>query len=151
MLQKKKKTGFVMIGTDVKAIPTPPPQSPVIISTDSFWGAHEWTVYPQPYQHEFPYLTWIPLCQHTSIPSHIHTPVDKSMWQAHPDQPNIHVISPALLDCLTKEWGSVKVEMQDLCKALSSNPSFAAVQYPEEAYIRVLVALIWLEKDFRAW
>ena len=85
-----------MIGANVKAIPTPPPQSPVIISTDSFWGAHKWTVYLQLYPREFPYLAWIPLRQHTSIPSSIHTPVDKSVWQAHPDQPNIHIISPAL-------------------------------------------------------
>ena len=73
------------------------------------------------------------------------------MWRAHPDQPNVHVISPALLDRLTKEWGSVKVEMQDLRKALSSDPSFAVVQYPKEAYIRALAALIRLEKDFGAW
>ena len=131
-----------MIGANVKAIPTPPPQSPVIISTDSFWGAHEWTVYLQLYRREFPYFAWIPLRQHTSVPSSIHTPIDKSMWRAHPDQPNIHVISPALLDCLTKEWGSVKVEMQDPCKALSSDPSFAAIQYLKEAYIRALAALI---------
>ena len=145
------RPGFVMIGANVKAIPTPPPQSPVIVSTDGFWGAHKWTVYPQPYRREFPYLAWIPLRQHTSVPSSIHTPVDKSMWRAHPDQPNVHVISPALLDRLTKEWGSVKVEMQDPRKALSSDPSFAVVQYPKEAYIRALAALIRLEKDFRAW
>ena len=85
----------------------------------------------------------------------IHTPVNKSMWQAHPDQPNIHVICPTIcptkLDGLTKEWELVKARIQDLCKSLSSNPSFSSIQYLKEAYIRALVVLIWLEKDFGAW
>jgi hypothetical protein len=53
--------GFIILGTNVKAILTPPPQSPVVISADSSWGTHEWTVYLQPYRREFPYLTWMPL------------------------------------------------------------------------------------------
>ena len=73
------------------------------------------------------------------------------MWQARPDQPNVHVICPTLLDSLTKEWESVKARIQDPCKSLSSDPSFSSVQYPKEAYIRALAALIRLEKDFGAW
>jgi hypothetical protein len=146
------RPGFVILGANVKAIPTPPPQSPVIIGADSSWGAHKWTVYPQPHHRDFPYLAWIPLCQsNTSVPSSIHTPVDKSMWQAHPDQPNTHVITPALLDKLSKEWESAKALLQDLFKTFSSDPSFTSVQYPKEAYIRALAALTWLEKDFGAW
>jgi hypothetical protein len=138
--------GFVILGANVKAIPTPPPQSPVIIGADGSWGAHEWTVYPQLHHHEFPYLTWIPLRQsNTSVPSCIHTPVDKLMWQYHPDQPNIHVISPTLLHRLTQEWESVKAVLQDPSK------TFSSIQYPKEAYLRALTALIRLEKDFGAW
>ena len=143
--------GFVIIGANVKAIPTPP-QSPVIIGSDGSWGAHEWTVYPQPHHCEFPYLTWIPLRQsNTSVPSSIHAPIDKSMWQAHPDQPNIHVSSPTLFSKITKEWESIKAVLQDLSKTLSFNPSFSSIWYPKDAYIRVLTTLNQLEKDFRAW
>jgi hypothetical protein len=143
------RPGFVILGANVKAIPTPPPQSPVIIGADGSWGAHEWVVYPQPHRPEFPYLAWIPLPQsNTSIPSCIHTPVDKSMWQAHPDQPNIHVISPTWLDRLTKAWEFVKA---DPSKTFFSDPSFSSVRHPKEAYVRALAALSRLEKDFEAW
>jgi hypothetical protein len=146
------RPGFVILGANIKAIPTPPPQSPVIVGADGSWGAHKWTVYPQPHHHEFPYLTWIPLCQsNTSVPSSIHTPVDKLMWQAQPDQPNIHAISPPLLDKLKKEWESAKVELQDPYKTFSSDPSFSSVRYLKETYVRALAALIQLEKDFGAW
>jgi hypothetical protein len=129
------RPGFIILGANVKAIPTPPPQSPVIIGADGSWGAHEWTVYPQPHHHEFLYLAWIPLrLSNTSVPSCIHTPVEKLMWQYHPDQPNIHVISPTLLHRLTQEWESVKAVLQDLSKTFSSDPSFSSVQYPKEAY-----------------
>jgi hypothetical protein len=138
--------GFVILGANIKAIPTPPPQSPVIIGIDGSWGAHKWTVYLQPHHCEFPYLTWIPLHQsNTSISSSIHTSVDKSMWQAHPNQPNIHVINPTLLDGLTKGWESVKAVLQGPSK------TFSSIWYLKEAYARVLAALNQLEKDFSAW
>ncbi|KAH9163207.1 hypothetical protein EDB89DRAFT_2021934, partial [Lactarius sanguifluus] len=91
-------------GANVNAIPTPPPQTVVIIGTDGFWGAHEWTVYPQLYRHQFPYLAWIPIpLPHTSIPSDVLTrSVEKTMWQAHSHTPNTRVINPALLDELTR-------------------------------------------------
>jgi hypothetical protein len=73
------------------------------------------------------------------------------MWQAHPDQPNIHAISPPLLDKLKKEWESAKVKLQDPYKTFSSDPSFSSVRYPKETYVRALAALIRLEKDFGAW
>ena len=146
------RPGFVILGTNVNAIPTPPPQSPVIVGVDGSWGAHEWTVYPQPHHREFPYLAWIPLRQsNTSVPSIIHAPIDKSMWQAHPDLPNIHVTSPTLLGGLTKEWESIKPVLQDASKTLSSDPSLSSVRYPKDAYIRALAALIRLEKDFDPW
>ena len=146
------RPGFVIIGANVKAILTPPPQSPVIVSLDGSWGAHEWTVYPQPHHREFPYLAWIPLRQsNTSVPSSIHAPIDKSMWQAHPDWPNIHVISPTLFSKITKEWESIKAVLQDPSETLSSDPSFSSIWYPKDAYIRVLTTLNRLEKDFGAW
>jgi hypothetical protein len=146
------RPGFAILGATVKVIPTSPPQSLVIIGADGSWGAHEWTVYPQPHHHEFPYLAWIPLHQsNTSIPSCVHTPIDKSMWQAHPDQPNIHIIDPTLLDRLTKERESVKAVLQDPSNTFSSDPSLSSIRYPKEAYIRVLAALSRLEKDFAAW
>ena len=144
--------GFIILGANVKAIPTPPPQSPVIIGVDGYWGAHEWTVYLQPHHCEFLYLAWIPLHQpNTSVPSSIHTPIDKLMWHVHPDQPNIHVISPTLLGRLTREWESIKAILQDMSKTLSSDPSLSPIWYLKDAYISVLAALSWLEKDFRVW
>ena len=154
------RPGFVILGANVNAIPTPPPQSPVIIGADGLWGAHEWTVYPQPHRHEFPYLAWIPLRQsnssapsdiHTSVPFDIHTPVDKSMWLAQPDRPNIHFINHTLLDRLTEKWESIKSALENPFKTFSSDPSFSSVWHPKEAYIRAFSALSRLEKEFGAW
>ncbi|KAH9167409.1 hypothetical protein EDB89DRAFT_1998092 [Lactarius sanguifluus] len=126
---------FIILGANVNAIPTPPPQTVVIIGTDGFWGAHD-----------FPYLAWIPIpLPHTSIPS------DKTMWQAHSHTPNTRVINPALLDELTREWTSIEDAVQDLFKTISSNPSFSYVQHPKEACVRAVVALGRLENDFGAW
>jgi hypothetical protein len=152
--------GFVILGANVNAIPTPPPQSPVIISADGLWGAHKWTVYPQPHCHEFPYLAWIPLRQsnssvpsviHTSIPFDIHSPVDKSMWLAQLDQPNIHFVDRTLLDRLTKKCESIKSALENLFKTFSSNTSFSSVCHLKEVYIRAFSALSRLEKEFGAW
>ncbi|KAH8993551.1 hypothetical protein EDB86DRAFT_3078591 [Lactarius hatsudake] len=144
---------FIILGANVNAIPTPPPQTAVVIGTDGFWGAHEWTVYPQLYHHQFPYLAWIPIpLPHTSIPSDVLTrSVEKTMWQAHSHTPNTQVINPALLDELTREWTSIKDTIQDLFKTISSNPSFSYVQHPKEACVRAAVALRRLENDFGAW
>jgi hypothetical protein len=142
-----------MLGANVKAIPTPPPPPPVIIGVDGLWGAHEWTVYPQPHHPQFPYLAWIPLHSSTAtVPSIIITQsTDKSMWQAHPDHSNFHVIDPTLLDKLTHEWMSIKAVVQDPFHIISSDLSFSSVWCPTEAYNRVSAALTWLEKEFGAW
>ncbi|KAI9459700.1 hypothetical protein BJY52DRAFT_1186313 [Lactarius psammicola] len=129
------KPGFIMLGANVNAIPAPPPQSAVIIGTDGLWGAHEWTIYPQPYRHEFPYLAWIPMpSPNPFIPSDVLTrSVEKTMWQAHSHKPNTRVINPTLLDPFT---------------TISSDPSFSSVQHPTEASIRASAALSRLENDF---
>ncbi|KAI9450343.1 hypothetical protein BJY52DRAFT_1191938 [Lactarius psammicola] len=150
------RPGYVILGANVDAvdpIPTPPPQSPVIIGVDGFWGAHEWTVYPQPYRPEFPYLAWIPLRQsNTTVPPNVLTcSVGKTMWQAHSHKPNIRVINSALLEGLTREWISIKAAVQDPFRTISSDPFFSSVRHPKEAYIRAFSALSRLENDFEAW
>ncbi|KAH9163208.1 hypothetical protein EDB89DRAFT_2079056 [Lactarius sanguifluus] len=146
-------------------MPSPPPHtcwadadawrsgfSQVIIGTDGFWGVHEWTVYPQPHRREFPYLAWIPLPQSNTVTSNVLTySVDKSMWRVHPDNSNIRVVNPTLLDKLTKEWISIKAAVQDPFKTISSDPFFSPVRHPMEAYVRAVAALSRLEDGFGAW
>ena len=65
---------FIMLGANVGAIPVPPPRSGVLIGVDDLWGAHKWTIYPQPYCPKFSYLAWIPLrLSNTSTPSDVLT------------------------------------------------------------------------------
>jgi hypothetical protein len=120
---------FVILGANVEAIPTAPPLPPVIIGVDGFWGAHEWTVYPQPHHPQFPYLAWIPLrSSNAAVPSNVLTQsVYKSMWRAQPDHPKYHVIDSALLDKLRHEWMSIKAAVQDPFHIISSDPSFSSV------------------------
>lgn len=144
---------FVILGANVHAIPTCPPPSPVIIGVDGLWGAHEWTVYPQLHHPEFPYLAWIPLhSSNSAVPSNLLTQsVHKSMWRAHPNHSNFHIIDSALLDKLTCKWRSIKAAVQDPFQTISSDPSFSSVRRPAEAYLRAFAALSRLEKEFGAW
>lgn len=144
---------FVMLGANVDTIPTAPPRSTVIIGKDGLWGAHEWTVYAQPHRPEFPYLAWIPLrpSKNSSVPSNVLTrSVGKSMWQAHPNGSNLHVIVPDLLDELTVKWKSLKDDVQDPFNNISSHLG-SSIQRPMQAYTRAIEALSQMEKDFRSW
>ena len=144
---------FVILGANVETIPTFPPPPPVIVGEDGLWGAHEWTIYPQPYSPEFPYLAWIPLrSSNSAISSNVLTQsVHKSMWRAHPDHSNFHVIDTTLLKNLTHKWTSIKAAVQDPFQTISSEPSFFSVCRPTEAYIRAFASLSRLEKEFGAW
>ncbi|KAI9437865.1 hypothetical protein BJY52DRAFT_1196234 [Lactarius psammicola] len=130
------RAGFVILGANVDSILAPPPRSAVIIGADGFWGAHEWTVYPQPHRPEFPYLAWIPL--------------HSSMWKALPTNSNIHVIDPDVLDGLTVKWKSLKATLQDPFNDISSHPN-PLIQRPMKAYTRGLEALSRLGQVFAAW
>lgn len=144
--------GFVMLGANVHSIPAPPPLSEPIIGVDGFWGAHEWTVYPQPYRHEFPYLAWIPLCQRSlSVPSDVLTrPVEKTMWRIYPHRSDCHFVDPGLLEELIAKWKSIKAALEGPFSGISQN-SFSSVEKPMRAYARAFEALDRLNKDFRAW
>ena len=63
---------------------------------DGLWGEHEWTLYPQPYHHDSPYLTWLRLPSKNIVPDILTSPVHKWMWQVHPNKPNIHFVDPAV-------------------------------------------------------
>src|SRR6266702_186702 len=143
---------YVILGANVNAIPTPPPRSAVIIGVNGLWGAHEWTVYPQPHRPEFPYLAWIPLPpSNSSVPSNVLTcSVDKSMWQAHPGNSSIHVVNPDLLDKLTVKWKTLKAALEDPFNNVSSHPR-SPIQRPMKAYTRAFEALNRLEQDFETW
>ena len=147
------RPGFVILGANVDVIPTSPPSLPVVIGVDGLWGPHEWTVYPQPYRSEFPYLAWMPLrLSNGSASSSVLTQsVDKSMWRAHSEHSNLHVIDSILLDTLTQEWVSIKVALQDPYRIIASDPSFVSVRRPAEAYVRAFAALTRLGKEFGAW
>ncbi|KAH9007812.1 hypothetical protein EDB85DRAFT_2165216 [Lactarius pseudohatsudake] len=147
------KPGFVMLGSNVSAIPTAPPRSEVIIGADGLWGVHEWTVYPQFHHPEFPYLAWIPLhSSNTSFPSNIITrSIDKSMWQAYPNKSNIHSVRRDVLDELMVKWKSTKAALEDPFSTISFD--FSSVRCPRQAYNRAFEALSRLEnpKGFEAW
>jgi hypothetical protein len=146
------RPGYIMLGTNIYAIPVPP-LPVIIVGSDGFWGAHKWTVYPQPYRLKFPYLSWIPL--HSPKPSTssdiLTHSAEKTMWQLHSHQTNVHVVTPALLDELTTKWETIKASVQEPFQTISSVPSFSTVQQPMEVYFRATVALNRLKDNFEAW
>ena len=145
--------GFVMLGANVHSIPAPPPSFEPIIGIDGFWGAHEWTVYPQPFRCEFPYLPWIPLHarSHSSTPNLLTLPVKKTMWRPHTRKSNCHVINPELFEGLDNKWKSIKAALKDPFLAITSEAIFSSIERPMRAYTRSFEALRRLEKDFEAW
>ncbi|KAH9176165.1 hypothetical protein EDB89DRAFT_2129346 [Lactarius sanguifluus] len=147
----EQRAGFVILAANIDAILTPPPWSGVVIGVDGLWGAHEWTIYPQPHCPKFPYLAWIPL--HLSGPSILsgvltHS-VDKSMWRVHPGNSNIHIINPDVLDKLMVKWTTLKAALQDPFSNMSSHPRLP-IQHPMKVYTRGFEALSRLKQDFRA-
>lgn len=141
-----------MLGANVEDIPTPPPQSPPVVGVDGFWGSHEWTIYPQLYHRTFPYLAWIAL----SSPSHSTSsvasrPIEKTMWRAHPDRSDVHLINPVLLDELKAKWEVTKAAIKVSFSTMSSVASLSSIEQPKKAYLRAVEALQRLEMEFRAW
>jgi len=146
------RPGFVMLGANVDGIPTPPPRSAVLVGVDGLWGPHEWTVYPQLHSPAFPYLAWIPLRPSNSSAPHdvLTCSVDKSMWQAHPSQSNIHVVNPGVLDKLTVRWDALKEAVRTPFHDIVNNPR-GPIQRPMNAYTRAFEAFSRLNSDFGAW
>lgn len=146
---------FVILGANTDTIPTPPPNSPIIIGTDGLWGAHKWTIYPQPHRPQFPYLAWIPLhLPNPSSPSSkfdiLMRSVDKTMWQAHPDHSNVHIVNPAVLNELRVRWERLKADVWDPFHDMFTNP-WAPIKRPMNAYTRAFEAFGQMEQDFGAW
>ena len=140
-----------MFGANICSIPIPPPLSESVISVDGFWGAHEWTIYPQPYRLKIPYLAWISLPQSHSALLVLTCPIEKMMWQPHPQKSNCHLINPDLFNELTIKWESIKAAFADSLDGISSEAALFSIEWPRKAYTRVFKALNRLEKDFRAW
>ena len=146
------RPGFVMLGANVRSIPVPPPLSEPVVGVDGFWGAHEWTIYPQPYRLRFPYLSWIPLPQRSRSALPVLTrSVEKTMWQPHSQKSDRHLINPDLFEELTIKWESIKTAFAHSLNGISSEAAFSSVERPMEAYNRAFEALSRLKKDFRAW
>lgn len=139
-----------MLGANVFELLVPPPSEMTIVGSDGLWGVHEWTIYPQLYCLEFPYLSWISLPSINSF-NILTCPVEKTMWELHGHKTNAHIVTPALLNELTTKWGAIKDAVQGVFKATSSSSSFSSVQIPKEAYFRASVALSRLEDEFEAW
>src|SRR6266567_8582453 len=59
------RRGHVILAANIDTIPCPPPRHQAVVMVDGLWGEHEWTLYPQPYHHESPYLAWLRLHQRT--------------------------------------------------------------------------------------
>jgi len=117
---------------------------------DGLWGEHEWTLYPQPYRHEFPYLAWLRLPSQND--SNILTrPVHKNMWQAHPTKTNLHIVDPELFREFEEKLEKVKTAVMDPFHEIITNNRFVAVQHPFNAHARAFEALDRLEKEFGGW
>jgi hypothetical protein len=143
--------GHVMLAANVDSIPSPPPRTVPVVRVDGLWAEHEWTLYPQLYHDDFPYLPWIRL---PSPKSHhlLHRPVDKKMWRPHASKTNTHLVQPELLDHFRATLGDAKnAILMPFHENITLPPIDTPFQHPQKAYNRAFEAIDRLEREFDAW
>ncbi len=118
---------------------------------DGLWGEHEWTLYPQPYCHESPYLAWLRLPSKNAASKTLTGPVHKRMWHAHPSKSNIHLVDPAVFSEFRDKLEEVKAAVMNPFHEITTIARFAHIPPPNHAYSRAFEALDRLAKDFGAW
>jgi hypothetical protein len=120
---------------------------------DGLWGEHEWTLYPQLYCREFPYLAWLRLPSKNAASDALMRPIHKRMWQAHPEKSNVHLVDPGVFSEFQDKLVDVKAAVLNPFHVLHANTNsrFLQVQPPKTAYARAFEALDHLEKEFGAW
>jgi hypothetical protein len=118
---------------------------------DGLWGEHEWTLYPQPYRHESPYLAWLRIPSKNVTTDILTRPVHKKMWQAHPSKSNIHSVDPRVFSELRDKLGDVKAAVLNPFHDIITDTRFSRIQPPKTAYARAFEALDRLEREFGAW
>jgi hypothetical protein len=118
---------------------------------DGLWGEHEWTLYPQPYRQEFPYLAWLRFPSRNTGSDTLTRPVHKRMWQAHPSKSNVHLVDPGVFGKFRDKLEEVKAAMRDPFHKVITDTGFSHIQHPRIAYCRAFEALDRLDKDFEAW
>jgi hypothetical protein len=118
---------------------------------DGLWGEHEWTLYPQLYRHEYPYLAWLRLPSKNAASDILTTPVHKKMWQAHLNKSNIHFVAPRVFDEFREKLEEVKSAVSNPFHEIITDTRFSHIQHPKTAYSRAFEALDRLEREFGAW
>ena len=143
--------GHIILAANVDTIVSPPPRHQPGVMVDGLWGEHEWTLYPQPYRHEFPYLAWLRLPSKNATSDILTSPVHKRMWQAHPSKSNIHSVDPRVFTDFKDKLEDVKAAVLNPFHEIITNISFSHIRAPKTAYSRAFEALDRLEKEFEAW
>ncbi|KAF8494365.1 hypothetical protein F5888DRAFT_1805539 [Russula emetica] len=145
------RRGHVILATNVDTIPSPPPRHQAAVMVDGLWGEHEWTLYPQPYCRESPYLPWLRLPSKNAPSNILTSPVHKEMWQAHPNRSNIHMVDPRAFGEFRGKLDDVKAAMMDPFHEILKDTRFPSIRLPKTAYSRAFEALDRLEMEFGAW
>ncbi|KAH9972262.1 hypothetical protein BGW80DRAFT_1252795 [Lactifluus volemus] len=145
------RPGHVMLAANVDSIPSPPPRTVPVVGVDGLWAEHEWTLYPQPFLPEFPYLPWIRLPPRNPPHDILRCAVDKKMWRPHVSKTNIHLVQPAVLDDLRAKLEAAKAAVEMPFHEIITSPCLSSVQHPRKAYAQAFETVDRLECEFDAW
>jgi hypothetical protein len=118
---------------------------------DGLWGEHEWMLYPQPYCHKSPYLTWLQLPSKNTASNTLTCPVHKRMWQAHLNKQNLHLVNPTEFHEFKNKLEEVKAAVMNPFHKVIVNSCFSHIHPPNNAYAQAFEALDHLGKEFGAW
>jgi hypothetical protein len=144
------RRGHIILAANVDTIPTPPRRHQAHVMVDGWWGEHEWSLYPQPYRPEFPYLPWLRLPSRNG--SDILTnSVHKGMWKLDPTKTNTHFVDHELFREFECKLEDVKAAVSDPFREIDSDTHFRHVRPPKIAYRRAFEALDRLEMEFGTW
>ena len=128
------RQGHIILAANVDTIPSPPPRRQAVVMVDGLWGEHEWTLYPQLYRHDSPYLAWLRLSLKNIAPNILTSPVHKQMWQVHPNKPNIHFVDPAVFYKFKNKLEEVKADMQNPFHKVTIDTCFSHIISPKNEY-----------------
>src|SRR6267154_5179085 len=121
--------GQVILATNVDTIPSPPPRHQAVVMVDGLWGEHEWTLYPQPYRHESPYLAWLRLPSKNAASDTLTRPIHKSMWQVYSNKSNIHLVDPRVFGEFKAKLEKVKAAVMNLFHDIITDTRFSCIQH----------------------
>ncbi|KAA1479910.1 hypothetical protein DENSPDRAFT_855593 [Dentipellis sp. KUC8613] len=135
----------VIVSAYSALIPAPPdPHIVPHIAEDGWWGVHEWTRFPQPFDVRFPYLAWISMARQSEY-SFLHTNLTRD------DVSTTGTLTDNKMLELRAEWDwSIQI-CERIFPEVRRCSQFGHVVLPNNAHSRLMGCYYQLESGLECW